>query len=254
MRARKPGEGRDFREDVDDMGDNDQDIEIGLTEEYVNDPPDDLRIEDPQPDPDGLSIDEYEREAERDGEERPEPDTAAESDAVSLGDSVYVLAPDAGKQRPRLRVYDPGFYFPDTTTLVPGWVEDDYPPIVHIAWEETDADGRIWVVRSTWRMVALDAEWSHCMADAGFPDIEQQAAVQTTWLQMAYPEDAPFSEPGDDLIALEIQLALADFDCRAATGFDEREREIRLDIENRLLAENRAVVDELLALVQSVRS
>lgn len=104
------------------------------------------------------------------------------------------------------------------------------------------------------RMVALDAEWSHCMADAGFPDIEQQAAVQTTWLQMAYPEDAPFSEPGDDLIALEIQLALADFDCRDATGFDEREREIRLDIENRLLAENRAVVDELLALVQSVRS
>ncbi|GAA0220402.1 hypothetical protein GCM10009527_015800 [Actinomadura nitritigenes] len=83
MRARKPGESRDFREDVDDMGDNDQDIEIGLTEEYVNDPPDDLRIEDPQPDPDGLSIDEYEREAERDGEERPEPDTAAESDAVN---------------------------------------------------------------------------------------------------------------------------------------------------------------------------
>lgn len=82
---------------------------------------------------------------------------AAESDAVSLGDSVYVLAPDAGKQRPRLRVYDPGFYFPDTTTVVPGWVEDDYPPIVHIAWEETDGDGRIWVVRSSWRMVPLEA-------------------------------------------------------------------------------------------------
>jgi hypothetical protein len=83
MRARKPGETRDFREDVDDMGDNDQDIEIGLTEEYVNDPPDDLRMEDPQPDPDGLSIDEYEREAQRPGDGRREPDTAAESDAVN---------------------------------------------------------------------------------------------------------------------------------------------------------------------------
>ncbi|WP_433139434.1 hypothetical protein ACQPZ8_39090 [Actinomadura nitritigenes] len=83
MRARKPGESRDFREDVDDMGDNDQDIEIGLTEEYVTDPPDDLRIEDPQPDPDGLSIDEYEREADRAGDDPPEPDTAAESDAVN---------------------------------------------------------------------------------------------------------------------------------------------------------------------------
>jgi hypothetical protein len=85
MRARKPGETRDFREDIDDMGDNDQDIEIGLTEEYVTDPPDDLRIEDPQPDPDGVGIDEYERQAydeDRD-EGRPAPDTAAESDAVN---------------------------------------------------------------------------------------------------------------------------------------------------------------------------
>ncbi|GAA2137280.1 hypothetical protein [Actinomadura napierensis] len=84
MRARKPGETRDFREDVDDMGDNDQDVQIGLTEEYVTDPPDDLRIEDPQPSPDGVSITDYEEEADRgDGEERPRPDTAAESDAVN---------------------------------------------------------------------------------------------------------------------------------------------------------------------------
>ncbi|MDL4818963.1 hypothetical protein [Actinomadura opuntiae] len=84
MRARKPGETRDFREDIDDMGDNDQDIQIGLTEEYVTDPPDDLRIEDPQPSADGVSITDYEREADRgDDEERPRPDTAAESDAVN---------------------------------------------------------------------------------------------------------------------------------------------------------------------------
>lgn len=92
---------------------------------------------------------------------------AAESDAVSLGDSVYVLAPDAGKQRPRLRVYDPGFYFPDTQTTVPGWVEDDFPPIVHIAWDETDAFGVTWVVRSTWRMAPLEqpktAPWGGSM-------------------------------------------------------------------------------------------
>ncbi|QKW34850.1 hypothetical protein HUT06_13110 [Actinomadura sp. NAK00032] len=84
MRARRPGETRDFRDDIDDMGDNDQDEEIGLTEEYVTDPPDDLVIEEPEQSRDGLGITEYERQTVREGDdERPRPDTAAESDAVN---------------------------------------------------------------------------------------------------------------------------------------------------------------------------
>ncbi|MFG2245328.1 hypothetical protein [Spirillospora sp. NPDC048823] len=84
MRARKPGEARDFREDIDDMGDNDQDEEIALTEEYVNDPPEDLTIEEPAQSRDGLGITEHERQtAGEDDEERPRPDTPAESDAVN---------------------------------------------------------------------------------------------------------------------------------------------------------------------------
>ncbi|MFA1549953.1 hypothetical protein [Actinomadura chokoriensis] len=84
MRAREPGETRDFRADIDDMGDNDQDEEIALTEEYVTDPPEDLVIEEPEQSRDGLGITEYEEQAAREGdEERPRPDTAAESDAVN---------------------------------------------------------------------------------------------------------------------------------------------------------------------------
>ncbi|TDC85382.1 hypothetical protein E1285_25315, partial [Actinomadura sp. 7K507] len=76
MRARKPGETRDFREDIDDMGDNDQDEEIALTEEYVTDPPEDLTIEEPEQSRDGLGITEHERQTAREGEEeRPHPDT-----------------------------------------------------------------------------------------------------------------------------------------------------------------------------------
>ncbi|WP_043267600.1 hypothetical protein [Streptomyces sp. CT34] len=55
----------------------------------------------------------------------------AERSAVLLGDSVYALAWDPEKQRPTLRVYDPGFYFPQ-------WDDDqdqDYPSRVHLAWE-----------------------------------------------------------------------------------------------------------------------
>lgn len=84
MRAREPGESRDFREDVDEMGDNDQDLEIGLTEEYVTDPPEDLVIEEPENGRDGLTISEHERQVAReDDEEWPRSDEAAESDAVN---------------------------------------------------------------------------------------------------------------------------------------------------------------------------
>ncbi|MFI1830736.1 hypothetical protein ACH41E_30505 [Streptomyces sp. NPDC020412] len=55
----------------------------------------------------------------------------AERTAVLLGDGVYVLAWSPEKQRPTLRVYDPGLYFPQ-------WDEEedeDYPRRVHLAWE-----------------------------------------------------------------------------------------------------------------------
>ncbi|WP_145497485.1 hypothetical protein [Streptomyces sp. CFMR 7] len=55
----------------------------------------------------------------------------AERAAVLLGDSVMVLAWNPEKRRPTLRVYDPGFFFPqwDDDT------DDDFPSKVHLAWE-----------------------------------------------------------------------------------------------------------------------
>lgn len=81
---------------------------------------------------------------------------AGEANTCTYGDGVYVLTPSASKRRPRLKVYDPGFYFPDTITTVPGWETEDYPPIVHLAWEWEDPDHVLWVRRTTWRMVRLE--------------------------------------------------------------------------------------------------
>ncbi|MFJ3699503.1 hypothetical protein ACIPW9_36165 [Streptomyces sp. NPDC090052] len=55
-----------------------------------------------------------------------------ERKAVALGDGVYRLAWDPGKNRPVVRVHDPGFYFP-----VIGEDDDsgEYPTRVHFAWE-----------------------------------------------------------------------------------------------------------------------
>ncbi|MFE2034215.1 hypothetical protein ACFXBB_13355 [Streptomyces scopuliridis] len=60
----------------------------------------------------------------------------AERAAVLLGDSVMVLAWNPEKQRPTLRVYDPGFFFPQWDDAE----DEDFPAKVHLAWE-LPADG-----------------------------------------------------------------------------------------------------------------
>ena len=62
-----------------------------------------------------------------------------ERKTVREGDGVYLLGWDQAKQRPRLSVVDPGFYFPD----LPDNAGDsaDYPTRVRFAWE-IDADPR----------------------------------------------------------------------------------------------------------------
>lgn len=76
-----------------------------------------------------------------------------ERNAVGLGDGVYVLGYSPKKGRVRLRVFDPGYYFP---VLTDG-NEDDYPERVHIAWEidQPDANKRV-VRRITWELLPLD--------------------------------------------------------------------------------------------------
>lgn len=77
-----------------------------------------------------------------------------EEHAIGDGDSVYTLGWSSAKNRPRLRTYDPGFYFPDTQNYarVEGWEDDEYPSTVHIAWEWEDDDGMKWVRRHTWTL------------------------------------------------------------------------------------------------------
>lgn len=88
-----------------------------------------------------------------------------EAKTCGLGDVVYILSGSERAGRPKLRVEDPGFYFPDTQTRVEGWDDEDFPPIVHMLWEWEDIDDRktIWVRRASWRMeqlaVAVSAPW-----------------------------------------------------------------------------------------------
>lgn len=75
-----------------------------------------------------------------------------ERNAVKLGDGVYVLGWDRKKKRPRLRVFDPGFYFP----VLDPEEDDDFPKKVHVAFEfekPTDKrDKELFVRRITWEL------------------------------------------------------------------------------------------------------
>jgi hypothetical protein len=77
----------------------------------------------------------------------------AEYDAMGLGDAVYTLGFDKGG-RPRCRVYDPGWFFPDPGSM---GVDDDFPRTVHLAWEEPDPanPARMLLRRRTWKLMKL---------------------------------------------------------------------------------------------------
>jgi hypothetical protein len=78
-----------------------------------------------------------------------------ERDAQKLGDGVYVLTTNRAKGRVRVRLFDPGFYFPE---LDPNMPEDEFPTRVHIAWEFEEDDGRVTtrkVRRMTWELEEL---------------------------------------------------------------------------------------------------
>lgn len=104
--------------------------------------------DDDNPDADAVALQDWLR-SWGDDERLPLKMLETERNAVGLGDGVYVLGWDKAKQRTRLRVFDPGFYFP----VLDDSNEDDYPSKVHLAWElESDRPGTRRIRRITWEL------------------------------------------------------------------------------------------------------
>ena len=77
-----------------------------------------------------------------------------ERKAVGLGDGVYLLYWDPDKQRPRLRTYDPGFYFPIIGEDGDG---ADYPQRIHLAWELPEDKAR--GLKARLRRITYEMDW-----------------------------------------------------------------------------------------------
>lgn len=69
-------------------------------------------------------------------------------------------------------------------------------------------------------VLALQSEWSDCMADAEFPDLESPVAARRS-VQDQLAAEADLAE----LRAHEVALAVADLDCRESTSYDRRYRQ-----------------------------
>lgn len=78
-----------------------------------------------------------------------------EEHSIGDGDGVYVLGWSRVKNRPTLRVIDPGFYFPDLDAA--GADVEEFPTTVHVAWEwKDDTTDRVWIRRQTWTLGDLE--------------------------------------------------------------------------------------------------
>jgi hypothetical protein len=122
-----------------------------------------------------------------------------ERTTIRLGDGCLVLGWDEAKGRPRLNVYDPGFYFPvlDEEDMS----DEDYPRTVHIAYEyETHVDGRLrrYIRKMTWRLgpIGMHDASGYSVQDAAMGILfESEQLTDTGEITRLYPWNTdPVSE------------------------------------------------------------
>jgi hypothetical protein len=131
-----------------------------------------------------------------------------------------------------------------------------------------------WQVDDDPSTLALDREWAACMLERGFDASEERGTgdggverisagpVQAFQLAMRTGADgrvaAEYGDPDapEDQRSLiqsgpEIEIALADFDCRVETDYMNRLIAIQTAMETAFVEENRSALDELLAAIEA---
>lgn len=122
----------------------------------------------------------------------------------------------------------------------------------------------IWNTENNEEMAKLDSEWASCMADSGYPDFSKADDAQMSIMEASnelysgggeYVEGEEPKEPSkkelDALKKREIELAVADFDCKKKVGYEEKQIKVMHEIEQKFVDENKAQLDAMLAKYQT---
>lgn len=110
-------------------------------------------------------------------------------------------------------------------------------------------------------MADLDAKWSECMDAAGFPGFATQTDAQNSIyeeLNALWTEET--GETGPDEAAMdavhekEVELALADLDCREETDYRDAAEKISWEAEEQFIADHKTELDAMKAAAEQARS
>lgn len=104
------------------------------------------------------------------------------------------------------------------------------------------------------RLAEVDADWAACMRDAGYDDRSPREAEQRIIDEVtaAYGSGTgPAASVVAERAAAEHRLAIADQDCRDATGWARRRRAVEHELQQEYLAAHRADLDALVAALDA---
>lgn len=103
----------------------------------------------------------------------------------------------------------------------------------------------------------LNRAWSSCMTEAGFPGFATQPEAQNSIYDEinAFYESRPDGAEMDDpeYLAIgekEIELALADLDCREETDYRQASLKIQFELEEKFIQDHQAELDALKAALE----
>jgi len=126
---------------------------------------------------------------------------------------------------------------------------EKYKPLMdelNTVWEKLQKDPKV---------AKLDAAWSACMADAGYPGLKTQdaAMMSVNDASNAYyetateaPDDAKLAELREN----EIAVALADFKCAEKTDYRDKKLEVQFDVERQFIDDHKSELDAMIADVE----
>jgi len=126
--------------------------------------------------------------------------------------------------------------------------DQEFAPLWETIWEfkQTPIDDP--------ELALADSEWANCMADNGYPDFERQGEVADYFAQafnqvFSQRKYTDTSVP-TELLELERELALLDFDCRIAVNYDSRRDAAVFAAETQFVNDHRSELEALRAAAE----